>query len=119
MDNVFGTIEAPEQVQNTYGVLGSGNPGLTGLLSDVIVLITIIGGVWALFNIVTGGFALITAEGDTKQLSEFGNKLTMTIMGLILMVGAPLIAALIGFFVFGDATALLKPSIPTPDLLTP
>jgi uncharacterized membrane protein len=111
---LFGEIRPPEVVENSYGVLGAqGNPGLTGFLSNAIILVTIIGGLWALFNVVTGGLTLITAEGDSKELSKLGEKLNMTVIGLILMVGAPLIASLIGFFVFGDASILLKPSIPS------
>lgn len=113
-NEIFGTIEAPEPVKNTYGVLGGGGAGLTGLVSDLIILLTILGGIWALFNIVIGGFTLITSDGDSKKLSELGGKITMTVIGLILMVGAPLIAAIIGFLVFGDATILLQPTLTGP-----
>jgi len=114
--SVFGEIKPPPAVENSYGILGENatGAGLTGFLSNAIILLTIVGGLWALFNIVTGGFALITSDGDTKEMSKLGEKLTMTVVGLILMVGAPLIAALIGFFVFGNATILLNPVIPGP-----
>jgi hypothetical protein len=110
-NSVFGRIEPPAPVQNTYGALGDGNAGLTGFISDIIIFITIVGGLWFLVNVVIGGLKLITSEGDSKKLSEFGTRLSMMVVGLILMVGAPLIAAIIGFMVFGDATALLNPTI--------
>lgn len=108
---VFGSIKPPEPVTNTYGVLGGDGAGLTGFISDIIILLTIIGGIWALFNIIIGGLALITSDGDSAKLTEFGSKLSMTIVGLVLMVGAPLIAAIIGFLVYGDATMLLQPTL--------
>lgn len=110
-EEIFGRINAPQPVENTYGALGGGGAGLTGFISDIIILLTIVGGIWALFNIIIGGLSLITSDGDSSKLSEFGGKLSMTVIGLILMVGAPLIAAIIGFLVFGDATTLLSPTL--------
>jgi hypothetical protein len=109
--SVFGTISVPEPVANSYGELGPDSPGLTGFISDMVVLISVIGGLWFLINVVIGGLKLITADGDSKKLSEFGTRLSMMVIGLILMVGAPLIAALIGFVIFGDSTSLLTPTI--------
>lgn len=118
MDSVFGEIKPPAVVEQGYGVLGADatGTGLTGFLSNIIILLTIVGGVWALFNLVMGGFALITADGDAKEMSKVGERMTMTVVGLILMVAAPLIAALIGLFVFGDATMLLQPTIAGPQV---
>lgn len=109
--DIFGQIEAPPPVVNTYGPLGGTNPGLTGFLSDIVFLITLIGGLWFLVSLVINGLTLITADGDSKKLSEFGTKLSMMVIGLILMVGAPLIAVLIGYMVFGDGMSLLRPTI--------
>jgi hypothetical protein len=108
--SIVGEIRPPVQVQETYGVLGEG-AGLTGFLSDIIILMTIIGGIWFLINVVIAGFTLITSNGDSKKLSEFGTRISMMVVGLILMVAAPLIAAIIGFMVFGDTMALLNPTI--------
>lgn len=112
-EDIVGQIKPPSQVQETYGVLGEG-AGLTGFISDIIILISIVGGIWFLINVLIGGFTLITSGGDSKKLSEFGSKLSMMVIGLILMVGAPLIAALIGFIVFGDTMSLLRPTIVGP-----
>jgi uncharacterized membrane protein len=117
-NSVFGQIKPPPVIEEGYGVLGDGatGTGLTGFLSNVIILLTVVGGIWALFNLVMAGFALITADGDAKEMSKAGEKMTMTVVGLILMVGAPLIAALLGLFVFGDATMLLQPTIQGPQV---
>lgn len=118
-NSVFGQIKPPAVIEEGYGVLGAdaaAGGGLTGFLSNAIILLTVIGGIWALFNLVMAGFALITADGDAKEMSKAGEKMTMTVVGLILMVGAPLIAALIGLFVFGDATMLLQPTILGPQV---
>lgn len=108
--NPFGTIRPPAVIENSYGILGQG-AGLTGFVSRLIVVITIAGGVWALFNILLAGFTVITAADDSKKLGEMSSKITNTFIGLLVMVAAPLLAALIGLFFFGDARFLLQPVI--------
>ncbi len=106
--NPFGTIQAPEAIEQ-YGALGSGGSGLAGFISNLIVFITVVGGLWALFNIIMAGFSLVTAGGDTKKIGEVGNKISMTFFGLLIMIAAPVLAALIGQFLLGDATFFLRP----------
>ncbi len=114
-DNPFGKIEPPAALEQGFGVIGSDTqPGLIGFISSLVMLITIAGGVWSLFNILFAGFKLITAEGDPKKIGEMSERIRNTFIGLLIMVAAPLLAGLIGLFFFGDATALLKPSITTP-----
>lgn len=108
--NVFGQIKPPAVVEDSYGVLGAG-AGLTGFISRLIVVVTIAGGIWALFNVLLAGFSVITASDDSKKLGEMSSKITNTFIGLLVMVAAPLIAALIGLFFFGDAGFLLQPVI--------
>lgn len=114
--NPFGKIEAPAAVQESYGVLGQG-AGLTGLVSNLIILITVVGGIWALFNILMAGFMVITSEGDAKKLSEMSSKISGTVIGLLVMIAAPLLAALIGVFFFGDPMYFLNPEITGPGTL--
>ncbi|MCD8484391.1 hypothetical protein LRY65_00830 [Candidatus Woesebacteria bacterium] len=109
-NNPFGTITPPAVVENSYGVLGAG-AGITGFISRLIILVTIVGGIWALFNILTAGFMVIVSPGDSKQIGEMSQKITNTFIGLLVMVAAPLLAALIGLFFFGDARFLLQPVI--------
>lgn len=106
--SVFGTIKAPDAIKQ-YGELGGGGAGLAGFISNIIVFVTVVGGLWALFNIITAGFSLINAGGDTKKVSEMGTQISMTFFGLLIMIAAPLLAALIGQFLLGDATFFLRP----------
>lgn len=112
IQNVFGTIEAPEAVQR-YGVIGDPNSpgGPTAFISNVVILITIIAGIWALINILLAGFTLVTSDGDSKKISEMSSKITNTFLGLLVMVAAPLIAAIFGLFLFGQADYFLNPQI--------
>ncbi len=107
-NSVFGKIEPPAAIAQ-YGELGGSGPGLSGFISNIIVFVTLVGGLWSLFNIITAGFSLITSDGDSKKVGEMGNKISMTFLGLLVMIAAPLIAAVLGLFLFKDATFFLKP----------
>lgn len=106
--SVFGKINAPEAIDK-YGALGGSGPGLAGFISNMIIFVTVVGGLWALFNIILAGFTLVNSGGDSKKVGEMSNKITMTFLGLLVMVAAPLLAALIGQFLMGDPTFFLKP----------
>lgn len=108
--SVFGTIEAPEAVER-YGLIGQGGAGPVGFISNIIVLITIVAGIWSLISILLAGFALITSDGDSKKVSEMSSKITNVFLGLLVMVAAPLLTAIIGLFLFGDAGYFLNPTI--------
>ena len=114
--DIFGKIEAPAEITEGYGVLGASGAGggLTGFISNIIALITMVGGLWALFNILYFGFEIISSGGDSKKLAEAGGKFSNTFIGVAIMVAAPLLAALIGFFFFGDSSKLLSPTIAGP-----
>lgn len=112
---IFGKIEAPVEVTEGYGVLGAASGGgITGFISNIIALITLVGGLWALFNILFFGFEIVSSGGDSKKLAEAGTKFSNTFLGIAIMVSAPLLAALIGFFFFGDSSKLLSPTIAGP-----
>lgn len=108
--SVFGTIEAPEAVQR-YGLIGEAGAGPVGFISNIIILITIVAGIWSLLSILLAGFALITSDGDSKKVSEMSSKITNVFLGLLVMVAAPLLTAIIGLFLFGDAGYFLNPTI--------
>ncbi len=110
VQNIFGTIQPPEAVER-YGVIGGTGGGPVTFISNIIVLITVAAGVWALVSVLLAGFALVTADGDSKKISEVSSKITNIFIGLLIMVAAPLITALVGLFLFGDAAYFLRPEI--------
>jgi TRAP-type C4-dicarboxylate transport system permease small subunit len=77
-------------------------------------MVFVAAGIFALFNIVIAGFQYMTAGGDSKAMTEAWSRIWLTLVGLILMVGAFVLAAIFGFLLFGDATFMLQPRIYTP-----
>lgn len=111
VQDVFGTIEPPEAVER-YGLIGdTESAGPIGFVSNIVILITVVAGVWSLVSILLAGFALVTADGDSKKVGEMTSKISNIFLGLLVMVAAPLITALIGLFFFGDAAYFLRPTI--------
>ena len=105
----FGTITPPEAVSNFGGVEG----GALGKFLTLIFRIMIAsGGIYSLFNIVFSGYAFLSAANDPKKIEAAWAKIWQTMLGLTIMAGAFVLAAIFGKLLFGDYGAIISPSIP-------
>jgi hypothetical protein len=104
----WGTVAPPPGVAD-YGDLASG--GLITFVSNIIRIITIIAGVWSLFNIVFAGFTYITSANDAKGIEKAWQSIYMSLIGMIIIVAAFTITAIFSWILFGDATFILNPII--------
>ena len=113
-ESVFGAIEAPPGVAELNAQDESGNNiGLLIFISNMIKVVSIVAGVWVMFNFIIAGFTYITANGDSSAYSKIGEKLSLSVSGLVLIVAAYTIAGILGLIIFGDATYIINPQIPT------
>lgn len=114
-EGVFGQIDAPAGVAELNAKAGTtgNNIGLLIFISNMIKFISIIAGVWVLFNFIFAGFTYVTAAGDSGAYSKIGEKLSLSVTGLLLIVAAYTIAGIISLLIFGDATYIINPQIPT------
>lgn len=113
--SVFGEIEAPAGVAelNTQAGETSNNIGLLIFVSNMIKVASIVAGIWVLFNFIFAGFTYISASGDSSAYAKIGEKLALSATGLLLIVAAYTIAGILGLLIFGDATYIINPQIPT------
>ena len=114
-EGVFGQIDAPagvSELNNQAGAAGN-NIGLLIFISNMIKLASVIAGIWVMFNFIFAGFTYITANGDSSAYSKIGEKLSLSVSGLVLIVAAYTIAGILGLIIFGDATYIINPQIPT------
>jgi hypothetical protein len=75
--------------------------GLTGvakIVSTIIGVLTIAGGIWFLFQFIIGGFNWITSGGDKAKLQSARDRITNAFIGLVVLVGGWAILALAGHF---------------------
>lgn len=102
--DIFGQINPPPGV-GKYG-LGLEGPGL--FVSNIVKLLIVCAGIYAVFNLVLAGYAFMSAGGDPKKIEGAWAKIWQTLLGLAIAAGAIVLAAIFGQFIFGDPTALLR-----------
>lgn len=110
---VFGTIRQPAGTER-FG--GAGQIGILAFVSLLIRIFTIIAGLIVLFNFIISGYTYLTSEGNPKAHETVKNRITYSVIGIIIIVSAYTITALLSLIFFGSATFILNPTIapPTP-----
>lgn len=108
MATTFGTINSPIKA---YGSVGTGLPTF---ITNVITIIFAAAGLFAFFNLMIAGFSYVTSAGDPKKIEAATYSINMSLIGLIVMVGAAAITGIISYLLFGSATAILQPTITGP-----
>jgi hypothetical protein len=110
--SVFGKVNPPPGVSN-YNAQ-AGGIGIILFASNLIKIATIVAGVWVLFNIITAGYLYITESSNSGTANKVKDQITSSVLGLIIIVLAHSLIALISFFLFKDATFILNPKITGP-----
>lgn len=111
---VLGPITNPFDffgVKSYAAGISSGQFGLIVFLNNILKLIIVIAGIFAFIQILIAGFAFITAGGDSKKISDAWSKIYMSLLGLTVVAGSFVLAAIFGYLIFGDATMILSPKI--------
>jgi len=79
------------------------NPGansgtlLGNILTGAVGIMTAIGIIWFLFNIITGGIDIIGAGGDAQKVASARQKIVNGIVGIIILVSAIALVGLIAW----------------------
>src|SRR3989344_7376598 len=106
---IFGKIEPPEALAR-FGSVESG--GIGNFLNVIFKLIVVIAGVYALINLLVGGYGFMEAADDPKKVAAAWARISQTFFGLAFTAGAFLLAAIFGQLIFGNVNFILNPSIP-------
>ena len=101
-DDVVGTIALPSGIPSEIAKTGD-------FLSVIIRFLIIIGGLFTLWQFLSGGLAYITSNGEKTKIQEAGTRITTAITGLVIMTASFIIIAIISKLLFGDFTAILIP----------
>lgn len=107
--NPFGTINAP---QSAFGG-GSAEQAVGKLIQLTIWLLIIGASIYALFNFVLAGYAFMSAGDDSKKIAGAWAMIWQTALGLAVAAGAFVLAAIFGQLLFGSATFILNPILPS------
>lgn len=98
---------------------GTQQIGILLFVSNALKFFAVICGLLVFFNILYAGYEYIVGAGKTDVHVKVREKLTWSVIGLILLIAAYMIAALIGLFIFGDSTFLLNPDLTKYGALAP
>lgn len=93
MIGIFGTIKPP--INNPYFTTAGGG-GIFLLISNLFKLAGTIAGIYVIFQLITAGYAYISANGDPKKFEAAWNKIWQSLLGLIVVASAFTLAAVIG-----------------------
>lgn len=107
---VIGTIPPPSPLSN-FDPVEQG--GLGQLINLFIYIIIVVAGLYALFNLLLAGYAFMSAGDDPKKMAAAWGKIYQTVLGLVVVAGAFVLAAIFGWLIYGRFNALLTPTIPS------
>lgn len=108
---LWGSVSRPEALRNFNPDPGR---GFGQLINIFVNLLIVIAGLYALFNFILAGYGFLSAGGDSKKVADASAKIWQSVIGLTVAAGAFVLAAIFGWLIFRDASALLNPVIPTP-----
>ena len=102
---IVGTVQNP--LTGSYGTLG----GVGLFITNIVRLLFVVAGIYALFNFLIAGFSYINAGGDSKKLSQAWSRIWQSLMGLVIMVASFALISLFGYLFFGPGYNILSPQI--------
>jgi len=111
--NIFqitGTIDPPDTFSGYYR-LEIINKGPFVLIANLIALIVTIAAIYSMINFIIAGYLYLSSYGDKQKIIAAGNKILQTLIGLIVIAVAYLIAGLVGYLLFKDTSFLIKPKL--------
>jgi hypothetical protein len=111
-EELFGSLKAPDGVDKYNADPRAANGlGIMVFFSNLLRLNTIVAGIWSMVNIALAGLLKIQSADDSGATKKVNDKITASIIGLVIIVGSYTIAGLIGLLLFGNATFILNPTL--------
>ena len=117
MADFFGNIVPPDPIANLYpgGGPGGKGEGLLKFTNNILKLAILGAGIFAFFNVVIAGYMYLSSAGDPQKVGKAAEKIWQSMIGLLLVIGSLVMAAIFGQLFFGDWSAILSPTIYGPE----
>lgn len=112
VEEIIGKVTPPPGVADYGGLIEK--QGLIKFANNLIKLIIVIAGLYAFFNLIIAGYGFMSAGGDPKKVEEAWAKIWQSLIGLLIIAGSFVLAAIFGWMLFGDPGAILQPKITGP-----
>ena len=105
---ILGGVEAPDSIAKLNSTSGI---GILSFLSRLLNFGAIIGGIIVVGNFIGAGLMYISGAGNTDTHVKVRDRITYSVIGLLIIVSAYTIMGLMGLIFFKDATFLLNPRL--------
>lgn len=116
MNDVIGQITPPAPFQTGTGY-GGYQIGLISFFNNLIRLLIMLGGIWAFVNLILAGYGFLGAGENAEQMGKAWQKIYVSMLGLLFILGSFVLAAIFGYLLFGDPQAILNPKIYGPGII--
>jgi hypothetical protein len=103
----FGKVSAPQGVSQ----YGDFQTGMIKFANNLLKLIITGAAIFAFINIIIAGYNFLGAGGDSKKIESAWSKIWQSFLGLLIVAGSFVLAAIFGYLIFGDPGAILSPQI--------
>jgi hypothetical protein len=110
--DIIGSVKPPSFFANTKYNFAQG--GVAFFISNIVRLLTIVAGIWMLINFVLAGLQFISAQGNDEQVKSAWNKIFNSMIGMVIIVVAYALTALLSYLMFGDPAFILNLKITGP-----
>jgi phage-related protein len=118
MGDIFGNVQNPLSGPfSSYGDINTPGGGLVGFISNIIKFITIAAGLYGLINLVLAGIQFISSSDNPEVIEKAWQKIYLSLIGLVVVVIAISLTAVVSSILFGDPSAILSPKIYGPGTL--
>lgn len=108
MLQIFGQVNPPPGVA-AWGTLAGG--GLVSFLNATLRFLIVAGGIWTLLNVILAGYQFLSAGGKPDDIKNAWAKIWQSLIGLIFIAGAFVLAAIFGQIIFKDPMAIISPTL--------
>ncbi len=112
-DKLVGEVKTPAGVDLIQNQVGEDNIGILFFISKMLKVVALVGSVWIVINLIIAAYIYLTSGGKAESHSKVSNILTMSVIGLIIIVVSYTFAGLIGLVFFGNANYIINPTIET------
>lgn len=103
-DPIVGQLTVPGGVPSDIGKTGD-------FFSAIVRMLMIVGGLFAFWQFLSGGFQFISSGGDKGKVAEAQQKIQMSITGLVVMTASFIIIGVVSLVLYGNFTYILNPVI--------
>lgn len=103
-NSFFGCVTPPQGVNPDFEI------GSVDFANKILRIVIIGAGLYAFINLIIAGYGFMGAAGDVKKVQQSWEKIWQSLLGLALVAGSFVLAAIFGKLIFGDYSAILKPT---------